>query len=45
MLSLQFIRENPDMVRTAIAQKNVALDLDALLALDGEVRTLKTRVG
>jgi seryl-tRNA synthetase len=44
MLSLQFIRENPDAVRTAIAQKNVALDLDALLALDGAVRTLKTRV-
>lgn len=42
MLSLQFIRENPDAVRTAIAQKNVALDLDALLALDGEVRQLKT---
>ncbi len=44
MLSLQFIRENPDAVRTAIAQKNVSLDLDALLALDGEVRGLKTRV-
>lgn len=44
MLSLQFIRENPDAVRSAIAQKNVALDLDALLALDGEVRGLKTRV-
>src|SRR5690349_11213545 len=44
MLSLQFIRENPDAVRTAIAQKRVALDLDALLALDGAVRTLKTRV-
>jgi seryl-tRNA synthetase len=44
MLSLQFIRENPDAVRTAIQQKNVTLDLDALLALDGEVRGLKTRV-
>ena len=44
MLSLAFIRDNPDAVRTAIAQKNVALDLDALLALDGEVRGLKTRV-
>jgi len=44
MLSLQFIRENPDIVRTAVAKKNVALDLDALLALDGAVRTLKTRV-
>jgi seryl-tRNA synthetase len=44
MLSPAFIRENPDIVRRAIADKNVALDLDALLALDGEVRGLKTRV-
>jgi seryl-tRNA synthetase len=44
MLSLAFIREHPDLVRKAIADKNVALDLDALLALDGEVRALKTRV-
>ena len=44
MLSLQFIRENPEAVRKAIAEKNVTLDLDALLALDGEVRALKTRV-
>ena len=44
MLSLTFIREQPDAVRKAIAEKNVALDLDLLLALDGEVRGLKTRV-
>jgi seryl-tRNA synthetase len=44
MLSLQFIRENPDAVRQAVAQKNVALDLDFLLGLDAEVRALKTRV-
>jgi seryl-tRNA synthetase len=44
MLSLVFIREHPDAVRTAIAQKNVALDFDALLSLDGEVRALKTKV-
>jgi seryl-tRNA synthetase len=44
MLSLQFIRENPDAVRKAIADKNVRLDLDALLALDGEVRSLKTEI-
>jgi len=43
MLSLAFIREHPDAVRTAIAQKNVTLDLDALLALDQEVRALKTQ--
>jgi seryl-tRNA synthetase len=44
MLSLQFIRENPDAVRKAVADKNVRLDLDALLALDGEVRSLKTEI-
>jgi seryl-tRNA synthetase len=44
MLSLAFIRENPDAVRAAIARKNVTLDLDALLELDGEARGLKTLV-
>jgi len=44
MLSLQLIRENADAVRKAAAEKNVALDLDRLLALDGEVRGLKTRI-
>jgi seryl-tRNA synthetase len=43
MLSLAFIRDNPAVVAKAIAEKNVALDLDSLLALDGEVRALKTR--
>src|SRR3954451_8786834 len=44
MLSLQFIRDHPDGVRKAAAEKNAALDLDALLALDGETRALKTRI-
>ena len=44
MLSLQFIRDNQDAVRKAAAEKNVALDLDRLLALDGEARSLKTRI-
>jgi seryl-tRNA synthetase len=44
MLSLQFIRDNPDAVRKAAAEKNVALDLDRLLVLDGETRALKTRI-
>jgi seryl-tRNA synthetase len=44
MLSLQFIREFPETVRQAAADKNVALDLDRLLALDTEVRRLKTRI-
>src|SRR3954465_8722474 len=44
MLSLQFIREHTDAVRKAAAEKNVALDLDSLLALDGEARPLKSRI-
>ncbi|PWG02207.1 serine--tRNA ligase [Sphingosinicella humi] len=44
MLSLNFIRENGDTVRKAIADKNVDIDIDALLALDGEVRAMKTEV-
>ncbi|MFN3943490.1 MAG: serine--tRNA ligase [Allosphingosinicella sp.] len=44
MLSLQFIREHPEAVERAIAAKNAAVDLPRLLALDGEVRELKTRI-
>ncbi len=34
MLDLKQIRENPDLVKRAIADKRVGLDLDALLAAD-----------
>ncbi|HEY5724213.1 MAG TPA: serine--tRNA ligase [Allosphingosinicella sp.] len=44
MLSLAFIRDNVDAVRAAVAAKNVAVDLDRLLALDSEVRGLKARI-
>ena len=44
MLSLQFIRDNPDEIRSAALAKNSGLDLDRLLELDGEVRGLKTRI-
>jgi seryl-tRNA synthetase len=44
MLDLAFLRANRDRVATAAAQKNVAVDLDALLALDGEVRSAKTEI-
>lgn len=36
MLDIKFIRENADVLRKTIADKNVALDLDALLAADRE---------
>jgi seryl-tRNA synthetase len=44
MLSLQFIRDNPDAVRQAAEAKKAQLDLDRLLAADAEVRGLKTRI-
>ena len=44
MLSMDFIRANGAAVRQAIAAKGVDLDLDALLALDAEVRALKTEI-
>ena len=37
MLSLAFIRDNPDAVKAAAAAKNVTLDVDRLLAVDGAV--------
>ena len=44
MLSLGFIRDNRDIVARAIADKNVSVDLDRLIALDGEARALKARL-
>jgi seryl-tRNA synthetase len=44
MLDLQFIRQNREIVAKACEQKNVILDLDALLRVDGEVRGLKTEI-
>ncbi len=44
MLSLNFIRENRETVSKAIAAKNVSVDLDQLLTLDGQVRAMKTEV-
>jgi seryl-tRNA synthetase len=44
MLDLKYIRENKDLVRTALKNKKVNLDLDELLSLDTEVLDLKKRV-
>ncbi|MEQ7874174.1 serine--tRNA ligase [Sphingomonas sp. ASV193] len=44
MLGLDFIKANRDAVERAIRDKGVEVDLDALLALDGEARGLKTRI-
>jgi seryl-tRNA synthetase len=42
MLDIQFIRQNPDIVRAAIQNKGFDLDLDALLAADKERRDSTT---
>ena len=43
MLDIRRIREDPDTVKRAVEDKDVDLDVDALLALDAEVRSLKRR--
>jgi seryl-tRNA synthetase len=42
MLDIQFIRQNADQVRAAIAHKRLELDLDELLAADKERREATT---
>ena len=44
MLAMDFIKANRAAVERAIRDKAVALDLDALLALDAEVRALKGEI-
>lgn len=43
MLDIKFIRENQDLVRKAIQQKGVDLDLDCLLELDRKRKELATK--
>ena len=38
MLSLQLIRENPDLVRKAVADRNTSAPIDRILTLDGQRR-------
>lgn len=44
MLSLQFIRENPDIVRAAIKNKSTKIDFDAFLVLDDKKKTMQQEV-
>lgn len=44
MLDLKFIRANPDQVKAGCAAKNVAVDIDRILALDVRRRELLTEV-
>jgi seryl-tRNA synthetase len=44
MLALDFVKANREIVERAIRDKGVDVDVGALLALDGEVRTAKTEI-
>jgi seryl-tRNA synthetase len=44
MLSIEFIRENPVLVKEAVRNKNFDVDIDELLRLDAERRKLLTGV-
>lgn len=41
MLDIHFIRENLDVVKAAIKNKNVEVDIDGLLTLDDERKTIR----
>lgn len=44
MLDPKLLRESPDVVRAAIAKKHLEVDLDGILALDGEWRAVLQEV-
>jgi len=44
MLDIAFIRKNPELVKKAATDKRMAVDVDALLALDVRLRALAVRV-
>ncbi|NUQ18920.1 MAG: serine--tRNA ligase [Sphingomonas sp.] len=44
MLAMDFVKANREAVERAIRDKGVELELDALLTLDGEVRSAKTEI-
>jgi len=44
MLDIAFIRNNPDVIKDGIRKKHMNMDIDELLAVDEEVRSLRTEV-
>ena len=44
MLDLKFIRENADLVKTAVKEKGEEVDIDLLLSMDKKVRQLKNEL-
>ncbi|HEV7125857.1 MAG TPA: hypothetical protein VGN32_00260, partial [Ktedonobacterales bacterium] len=43
MLDLTFVREHPDLIRDVARRRHAAVDLDALLAIDAELRAVRAR--
>ena len=44
MVDIQFVRENPELVKQKSAEKGYAVDIDALLVLDDERKVLLGQV-
>jgi len=44
MLDIKFIRENPDIVKAAIKNRNLKLDIQEVLGLDSERRKILVEV-
>ncbi|MDB4992471.1 MAG: hypothetical protein JWL75_716 [Parcubacteria group bacterium] len=44
MLDIHFIRENADVVKAGAAKKNIEIDIDRLLALDDERKSLRQQM-
>ncbi len=44
MLDIAFIRSNPDLIKEGIRKKRMKMDIDELLAVDEELRRLKSEV-
>lgn len=44
MLDIAFIRNNPDLIKEGIRKKRMKMDIDELLAVDEELRRLKSEV-
>lgn len=44
MLDPKFIRENPDVVKDACRKKRIDVDVDRLVALDGEMRDIRRKL-
>ena len=44
MLDLKLIRQQPELVRTAIRDKGISLDVDEILRVDAHQRELQVRL-